>query len=92
MKTFINDRGKNITTLQSSLLRRMDGEDSTRVVMRAKELLENLPDIHSTGQQRQGLMLGLVQSGKTVALTTAIALAADNGYRCFVVLLCRRSG
>jgi Z1 domain len=86
MKTFINDRGMNITTLQSSLLRRMDGEDATRVVMRAKELIENLPATESIGQKKQGLMLGLVQSGKTVALTTAIALAADNGYRCFIVL------
>lgn len=86
MKTFINDRGRNITTLQSSLLRRMDGEDATRVVMRAKELIENLPATQSSGEKKQGLMLGLVQSGKTVALTTAIALAADNGYRCFIVL------
>jgi hypothetical protein len=86
MKTFITDRGKNITNLQTNLLRKMDGEDATRVVMRAKELIENLPPLNSSGQNKQGLMLGLVQSGKTGALTTAIALAADNGYRCFVVL------
>lgn len=64
----------------------MDGEDSTRVVLRAKELLNNLPTLQSIGENTQGLMLGLVQSGKTVALTTGIALAADNGYRCFIVL------
>ena len=86
MKTIITDRGRNITTLQSSLLRRMDPEDATRVVLRAKELFNNLPDLQSKGQNKQGLMLGLVQSGKTTALTTAIALAADNGYRCFIVL------
>jgi hypothetical protein len=86
MKTIITDRGRNITTLQSSLLRRMDPEDATRVVLRAKELFNNLPDLQSKGQNKQGLMLGLVQSGKTTALTTAIALATDNGYRCFVVL------
>lgn len=86
MKTFITDRGKNITNLQTNLLRKMDGEDATRVVLRAKELVENLPPLKSNGQKKQGLMLGLVQSGKTGALATAIALAADNGYRCFVVL------
>src|SRR5689334_12526110 len=86
MRGTLKDRGKNITYLQSSLLRRMDSEDATRVVIRAKELVENLPDPASTGETRQGLMLGLIQSGKTVALTTAIALAADNGYRCFIVL------
>ncbi len=86
MRGTLKDRGKNITYLQSSLLRRMDSEDATRVVMRAKELVENLPDPASTGETRQGLMLGLIQSGKTVALSTSIALAADNGYRCFIVL------
>lgn len=85
-RAVITDRGKNITSLQSSLLRRMDGEDATRVVARAKQLIDNLPDLSSVGQNKQGLMLGLVQSGKTVALTTSIALAADNGYRCFIVL------
>ncbi len=86
MTSFIKDRGRNITSLQDSLLRRMDDEDSTRVVARAKELIENLPNTQDTGVNKQGLILGLVQSGKTVALTTAIALAADNGYRCFIVL------
>lgn len=86
MQKILNDRGWNMTYLQPSLLRKMEGEDATRVVQRAREVVTNLPDPQAVGQVKQGLMLGLVQSGKTVALTTAIALAADNGYRCFIVL------
>jgi Z1 domain len=86
MKEPLNDRGKNITYLQGSLLKMMEGPDASRVVARAKQLVLNLPDPQETHQSKQGLMLGLIQSGKTVALTTSIALSADNGYKCFIVL------
>ncbi len=82
----IIEDGKNLTYLQSELLKRMDEEDSTHVVDTAKKLLDELPDPQQKLVRKQGLLLGLIQSGKTVALTTATALAADNGYKCFVVL------
>jgi hypothetical protein len=78
--------GSNITYLQQNLLRKMDSADTTRVVQKAAELVSQLPDPQQGGANRQALLLGLIQSGKTVALTTSIALAADNGYTCFVVL------
>ncbi len=86
MKTPLIDRGSNITYLQQNLLNKMDSEDASRLVDRAKELIAELPDIDVNGQNRIGLLLGLIQSGKTSALTTGIALAADNGYRMFIVL------
>src|SRR5579885_1884839 len=82
----IIDRGKNITYLNDSLLSRMDTEDATRVMEKAKELVGNLPISGANTARKQVLLVGLVQSGKTVALTTAIAMAADNGIRCFIVL------
>jgi hypothetical protein len=79
-------RGKNISHLQVTLLDEMDGDDATRLMSRIEQLMHELPDPNQSFQPRQGLLLGLVQSGKTVALTTAIAMAADNGYKCFIVL------
>jgi len=86
VRTNLNERGKNITFLQGTLLKMMDGEDTTRVVNSALDLVREMPPVDGTGSNRQGLMLGLIQSGKTAALTTSIALAADNQYKLFVVL------
>lgn len=79
-------RGRNISHLQLTLLDEMDGDDATRLMTRVEQLMEELPNVQEDFQPRQGLLLGLVQSGKTVALTTTIAMAADNGYKCFIVL------
>src|ERR1700752_252058 len=86
MKGPLIDRGGNITYLQQNLLTKMDSEDASRLVDRAKELVEQLPDVDEEGKNRIGLLLGLIQSGKTSALTTSIALAADNKYKMFIVL------
>lgn len=79
-------RGKNISHLQLTLLDEMDGDDATTLMSKIEQLMHELPDPQQAFQPLQGLLLGLVQSGKTVALTTAIAMAADNGYKCFIVL------
>lgn len=79
-------RGKNITLAQLYLLDYMDPVDVTTLISKTEELVEQIPDPFGSGPNRQGLMLGLIQSGKTGGLTTTIALASDNGYRCFVVL------
>ena len=85
MNTIV-DRGPNITYLQLGLLKRMDSEDASRLVERAKQLVSSLPDVSQSKVQLQGLLFGMVQSGKTSAITTSIALAADNGFRLFIVL------
>lgn len=86
MITQLITRGRNITSAQLYLLQYMDATDVTGLISKASELVAQLPDPASSGPNRQGLMLGLVQSGKTGGLTTSIAIASDNGYRCFIVL------
>lgn len=80
------DRGKNMTALQAVLLEEMDAEDATRLINKAKMLWDEIPNPSGPPATAQGLLLGLIQSGKTAALITSIALAADNGYKLFVVL------
>lgn len=79
-------RGKNTTYLQNLLLQDLDPADCTQVFTKAEELISQLPDPQTGTDNKQGLLLGLVQSGKTGALTAAIAMAADSGFRCFIVL------
>lgn len=80
-KNSIKTNGTNIRNLRQDLLTKMDPTDAERVTAKARELLEELPS-----GNRQGLLLGLVQSGKTVAIATSVAMAADNDYSCFIVL------
>jgi len=44
------------------------------------------PTIQEWGENRQGLVYGMVQSGKTANMITLIALAAKAGYRLFIIL------
>lgn len=85
MKNII-DRGHNISELQQVLLYKMEPEDVSTLIKKALTCVSNLPDLNDSGVNKTGLLLGLIQSGKTYALTTSIALAADNGYRFFIVL------
>ena len=43
-------------------------------------------DIQEWGENRQGLVYGMVQSGKTASMITLIALAAKAGYKLFIIL------
>ncbi|MHB2210629.1 Z1 domain-containing protein [Methylobacterium sp. CM6257] len=57
-----------------------------------KVLTENLEIVgrclppRADGERRTGLVIGYVQSGKTLSFTTVTALARDNGYRLVIVL------
>lgn len=62
-------------------------EGVTQVVQQAATILGKGIDPDSTGAEaRTGLVVGYVQSGKTLSFTTAIALAHDNGFRLVVLL------
>lgn len=52
----------------------------------AYQVLESLPSPAQKESKITGLILGRIQAGKTMAMITTIALAADTGYRLFVVL------
>ncbi|ASS74799.1 hypothetical protein CIG75_07285 [Tumebacillus algifaecis] len=55
------------------------------IVNTAVEIVENLQEPTQKGEKR-GLIFGKIQSGKTNMLIGSIAMAADNSYRCFIVL------
>jgi hypothetical protein len=70
------------------LLRRklLSGADSERVESETARILSSCVPPGARGIQRTGLVIGYVQSGKTLSFTAVTALARDNGYRLVVVL------
>jgi hypothetical protein len=65
---------------------RLPPESSERLQREAVSVLGRCaPPAHPNGHET-GLVLGYVQSGKTMSFTTVAALARDNGYRLIIVL------
>jgi hypothetical protein len=63
------------------------------IVGRAVQIIQNSvdpiagpPEPGSDKRENDGLLYGLIQSGKTSIITVAAAMAADNGFQCIVVL------
>ena len=52
----------------------------------ARRVLTYLPAPGRGTASPTGLILGRIQAGKTMGIISTIALAADNGYRMFIVL------
>lgn len=72
-----------------ALLRKQIGNDDEvdDIIETAKEVASEWVDPASGGrEQTNGLIYGLVQSGKTGVLTATGALGADEGYRTIIVL------
>jgi hypothetical protein len=68
------------------IARALPGEEGERVLETGAAILSRgTPPTARTGQ-RTGLVVGYVQSGKTLSFTTVIALARDNGFRLVVVV------
>ena len=61
-------------------------EAYARVRSEALEILRQCRPFGSTDGQRTGLVVGYVQSGKTMSMTTVSALARDNGCRIIIML------
>lgn len=68
-------------------------ESLTSIVERAALIVES--SVHPTASpavrrgpehENDGLLYGLIQSGKTSIITVAVAMAADNGFHCAVIL------
>ncbi|MBZ5511196.1 MAG: hypothetical protein LAN70_08485 [Acidobacteriia bacterium] len=65
------------------------GPDGIRAASEKAARIINLSVDPIAGQPPQpsdGLLYGLIQSGKTSILTVAAAMAVDNGFRCIVIL------
>ena len=76
--------GKETVDLVASL--DIPEESRQRVVEEAARLLSKcVPPSNATGAET-GLVIGYVQSGKTMSYTTVAALARDNGYQMVIVI------
>lgn len=72
----------------NSLLERkgFDAQASEKVLIENLEIVGRCLPPRADGECRTGLVIGYVQSGKTLSFTTVTALARDNGYRLVIVL------
>jgi hypothetical protein len=61
-------------------------ESAQTVLREAADVLARSVDPHIDHGEATGLVLGYVQSGKTLSFTTVATLARDNGYRVVVVI------
>jgi hypothetical protein len=65
---------------------RLDVDQWGRVLGSATTILGECPDPKGLPKKRVGLVIGYVQSGKTLSFTTVTALARDNGFPIVIVL------
>jgi Z1 domain len=65
---------------------RLDSGSSERIVSEATNILSKCIPPQSAGDSTTGLVLGYVQSGKTMSFTTVAALARDNSYPMVIVI------
>lgn len=65
---------------------KMEPEQWRRVLASATAILAECPDPNGPPKSRVGLVIGYVQSGKTLSFTTVTALARDNGFPAVIVL------
>lgn len=66
--------------------KRFDAEAASKVVGEASRILSRCLPPTARDEDRAGLVIGYVQSGKTLSFTTVTALARDNRYRLVIVL------
>ena len=78
--------GPEIRRLQSRYQGHVTEEEWDGVVETAASILGRCPNPVGSERRITGLVLGKIQSGKTLSYTALIALAIDNGYRITVVL------
>ncbi|MDX8541478.1 Z1 domain-containing protein [Mesorhizobium abyssinicae] len=76
--------GVEVTALM--LRKDFDDDAAAKVVGEAGRILSMCLPPDARCQDRAGLVIGYVQSGKTLSFTTVTALARDNRYRLVVVL------
>jgi Z1 domain len=83
---FINSQGNNIRNLRDYLQREenISGQDFNNILNDALDILQRCLSPGKVGSAK-GLIYGNIQSGKTAVIITTIALAADNGYKNFII-------
>lgn len=81
--------GSHTTEVLSVLKRELESKESLDSIKeKATEIIELSvdPTTDTHTKSSDGLLYGLIQSGKTSILTAAAAMAADNGFKCIVIL------
>lgn len=78
--------GTNVSYFNEILEYEIGEKSAINVLDKAQEILIKAPDPNGVFENNLGLLYGLVQSGKTNIINMTIALAADNGYKLFIVL------
>ena len=80
----------NLDTDEMEYLRQVyssiEEEQFQAIVERALSTMSNFPVPNGPDEQKEGLAIGKIQSGKTLSFTSLIALAGSNGYRVIIVL------
>jgi hypothetical protein len=63
-------------------------KDTGSILEKSKQIIENSVDpiAGPPDSPSDGLLYGLIQSGKTSIITAASAMAADNGFKCIIIL------
>ena len=64
----------------------LDEPNRRRVVSTSEKILSKCVNPHAQTGRTTGLVVGYVQSGKTLSFTTVAAMANDNGYRLIIVI------
>lgn len=77
-------QGQEVRDLVAHL--QFDRGSSDRIVSEATSVLSKSIPPHASPQSTTGLVLGYIQSGKTLSFTTVAALARDNGYPMVIVI------
>lgn len=77
-------RGQEVRELVKHL--KLDDESSERLVTEATNILSKCNPPHTAGESTTGLVLGYVQSGKTLSFTAVAGLARDNSYPMVIVV------
>ncbi|HEV3039556.1 MAG TPA: Z1 domain-containing protein [Candidatus Angelobacter sp.] len=86
-RTIIKD-GQHSTEVLSVLSKEINTAPSLEAIAeRGERILEYAVDpIAGSAEPSYGLLYGLIQSGKTSIITVTAAMAADNGFKCIIIL------
>ncbi len=77
--------GEKTTELMERLKQKLDQEETESLLAETTEILSNCTNPHlDETQSVTNLVVGYVQSGKTMSFTTLSAMANDNGFRVIV--------
>jgi hypothetical protein len=67
-------------------LSQLDNQEKENLIAETKLILSNCISPEETAGQTTGIVIGYVQSGKTLSFTSLTALAADNKFKIIIFL------